>query len=222
MKSAQDLRTADLATIEQRNAQVDAALEAAQADVDDKFAKAEASQLEDKVELLEAAAQRDKVVDEKFAAADDKFAAAEAQRLEDAAAAATAQEALKAEVAEKMSAADAKRAADQTAVNDKFTALETVRQGDLQDAEEKRRLASEAVNDAVRRVDHSYRRVIQAACRRGDRRGARGRDECGPGREAVDAGHRDGRQIDGSAGASSGGSGGAGAGDDGALRGLGE
>ena len=58
VKSAQDLRTADLATIEQRNAQVDAALEAAQADTDDKFAKAEASQLEDKVELLEAAAQR--------------------------------------------------------------------------------------------------------------------------------------------------------------------
>ena len=133
VKSAQDLRTADLATIEQRNAQVDAALEAAQADTDDKFAKAEASQLEDKVELLEAAAQRDKVVDEKFPAADDKFAAVEAQRLEDAAAAATAQEALKAEVQEKITASDA--------IDEKFTQLETVRQGDLQDAEEKRRLA---------------------------------------------------------------------------------
>ena len=52
-----------------------------------------------------------------------------------------------------MSAADAKRASDQTAVNDKFTALETVRQGDLQDAEEKRRLASEAVEARFSAVD---------------------------------------------------------------------
>ena len=138
-------RTADLATIAERNAQVDAAFAAvderaqtAQTDVNDRFAKAEASLVEAQVEILEAAAQQEKVVD-------GKFAEVESKRLEDAATATAAQDALKTEFQEQLAASDAKSAAAQAAVDEKFTQLETVRQGDLQDAEEKRRLASEAV-----------------------------------------------------------------------------
>ena len=53
---------------------------------------------------------------------------------------------------EQLAASDAKSAAAQAAVDEKFTQLETVRQGDLQDAEEKRRLASAAVAQQVQAI----------------------------------------------------------------------
>ena len=118
---------------------MDERAQTAQTDVNDRFAKAEASLVEAQVEILEAAAQQEKVVD-------GKFAEVESKRLEDAATTTAAQDALKTEFQEQLAASDAKSAAAQAAVDEKVTQLETVRQGDLQDAEEKRRLASEAVD----------------------------------------------------------------------------